>query len=578
MMASFLLFFHFQNETESSIKQNMITQLENNQKDNVRSIAEHIKSDFDKLRLQLKTLSILINLQDGNLSSEITKSLFQEFYEQITSVTAIDRLFVIDEKDISRLSLVPEGEPSYLGMNFSDRNWVVETRKTMSPVFSEAFVGKDGKYRIAITYPIIENNSGNLEYNGLVGVVVPTTDFFRFYGNIFDIEEKYLAALDKNKILLVHPLNILAGKPFFGDFFQNYTGNNDILNHLVRTVTVEGKPATAIYDFVNGERLNTGYPIIYDDEVIYSIFIITPTSTIYSTINEIITKERYQMLSLIIGIIGSVSIMVLLLSRFNTILNNEIQKRTNELEEANKKLVSANEHLKVNDQLQKEFIHTAAHELRTPVQSILGFSQLLFKKEGNSESFREYIKIINRNSMRLKMLINRVLDITQLDSNTFDLKKERFEFIEFLSEIINEYKNETKGKSLIKNDIQISIRLHPKKDQKLWIYADKLLIHQVMTNLIDNAIEFSTKGGRIIIEVFEDNVKKEINIKIIDSGIGINQEILPILFNKFVSRSSKGTGLGLYLSKKIIEEHGGRIWAQNNPDKPGATFFISLPV
>jgi signal transduction histidine kinase len=162
---------------------------------------------------------------------------------------------------------------------------------------------------------------------------------------------------------------------------QKIIGNNESLKNHVKLVIATGKPSYSIYNFRNGERLNTVYPILLEGDPMprYSLFIITPTSIIYSKINDVIATERLEMFSLIAGITSAIIILIYFLIRWNSVLDSEVKKRTKELEESNKhitltniKLKTANELLKVHDKMQKEFINIAAHELRTPIQPLLG--------------------------------------------------------------------------------------------------------------------------------------------------------------------------------------------------------------
>ena len=213
-----------------------------------------------------------------------------------------------------------------------------------------------------------------------MGAVLPTVEMFRYYGNIYDIESRYLSVLDSKGVLLAHPLPSLVGKPFNGSIFQSVSAHNKVLNNLISTVVFSGKPSSAIYEFVNGERLTSGYPISLNGKTQYSAFIITPTSTIYSKINSVIATERLQMFSLIVGIIAAVMTLIIFLFRMNSILDRRITERTIELKELNENLSIANEKLEFRDRLQKEFINTAAHELRTPIQPILSLTNILKNK------------------------------------------------------------------------------------------------------------------------------------------------------------------------------------------------------
>jgi signal transduction histidine kinase len=580
----------------------MLDQQKQIQKETTKALAQHIMSDLGSIMTSLHGLSYSKYLQEGDLTSNDTESLLKIYYQQMNSSTPVDRLFILDANGIVKMSIDPQGHPSFLGEDFSFREYVKETKNTLSPQFSDGFIGVDGRYRIAVTYPVIVNNSSGTNYIGLVGVVIPTVEQFRYYGNIYDIESRYLSVLDSKGVLLAHPIPSLIGKPFNGSFFQNVSAHNKVLNNLISTVVFSGKPSSAIYEFVNGERLTSGYPISLNGKTKYSAFIITPTSTIYSKINSIIATERLEMFSLIVGIIAAVMILIIFLSRMNSILDKGIRQRTIELEEANEnlsitneKLESANEQLNVHDRIQKEFINTAAHELRTPIQPILGITNLIKNKTRDNEQITEYCDIVIRNATRLKKLAENILETSRIESNELRLEKENFELDCLILDIVKEINN------VLGEDKKVEFEYHGIKDQPT-VYADRVRIGQVISNLIDNSIKFISKQGsedgdeKRTISIFIEKTKTErkisstkkdngdikgagpVVVSIKDNGRGIDKEILPKLFTKFTTRSFQGTGLGLYISKSIIEAHGGRIWAQNNDDGKGATFSFSLPL
>src|SRR5207245_7044213 len=186
------------------------------------------------------------------------------------------------------------------------------------------------------------------------------------YRNIHNNTSQYLAVLDSHSvqlIQLIHPVKAFVGTPFFGGYTQQITGHNTVLNNLIRQV-MSGQPGIAVYDFVNGQRLNTGYPIFIQGKPTYFVFVITPTSNIYSQINSIIFTERIEMLSLLSGITAAIVVLVLFLVKWSSTLQSEVKRRTKELNELNAQLGTANEQLKVHDKMQQEFINVAAHELR----------------------------------------------------------------------------------------------------------------------------------------------------------------------------------------------------------------------
>ena len=245
-----------------------------------------------------------------------------------------------------------------------------------------------------------------------------------------------------------------------------------------------------------------------------------------------------------------------------------------QLEEANKQLTVANEKLTVNEKMQKEFINVAAHELRTPIQPILGLSDILLTRDGNIEQYYGILNTIYRNAKRLQRLTEDILDVTRIDSQSLRLNKEEFILNDLVSSIVEEYKYE------IRSDNRVNIRYSPTEDNNgVTVYADRYRIAQVISNLVDNAIKFTKEqGGSMSINIKRKENDGWVIVSIKDTGSGIDPEIMPRLFTKFSSKSFKGTGLGLYISKSIVEAHGGRIWAENNVDGKGATFSFGLPL
>jgi signal transduction histidine kinase len=232
------------------------------------------------------------------------------------------------------------------------------------------------------------------------------------------------------------------------------------------------------------------------------------------------------------------------------------------------------EKLEAHDRMQKEFINIAAHELRTPTQAILGYSELLQNDSG--EHTADMLKALTRNAYRLQRLITDILDIARIESGTLILEIESVNLTDLITTAIGDAKNQVKisGKSIEISYFHKQIQdAQQKKD--LIVDADKDRILQVLSNLLSNALKFTKEGS---IAVTTEKVENEVIVKVEDSGSGIDREIFPNLFERFVSKSEKGTGLGLFISKNITLAHGGRIWAENNPDGIGAMFAFSLPI
>jgi signal transduction histidine kinase len=271
----------------------------------------------------------------------------------------------------------------------------------------------------------------------------------------------------------------------------------------------------------------------------------------------------------------------------------------------------ANHKLIESEQIEREFINTAAHELRTPTQAITGYSEFddevfddLIKNKKQLErpqlekifdSLHRHHEGISRNATRLNNLINNLLDVARIDSsqkNMLMLNKEDFDLVREIQDLISfELDQKLKYKNIRVNFINQTL------NESCLVNADRSRVIQVVTNLLDNAIKFSKNHSTIDIMI-QDNkkgniyekrekkgyidpnqlVKGIVYVAISDSGKGISPDMLPRLFEKFMTNSNTGTGLGLYISKKLVEAMGGKICAFNNNDGIGSTFIFSLPL
>jgi signal transduction histidine kinase len=303
----------------------------------------------------------------------------------------------------------------------------------------------------------------------------------------------------------------------------------------------------------------------------------------------------------------------------NQNLNQIVYDRTKKLEEANKQLALANEQLKLNEKAQKEFINVAAHELRTPIVPILGLSELLYSQMNKSmpdddndkgrkqllqpeqqekqqqqdflqkKKQLEKLEVIIRNASRLQRLTEDILDVTKIESQALKLRLEKANLKDLISDIIGDYTRSEIGK--LKSNVKIRFEPHD-KDSSILVNVDMGRIAQIISNLISNALKFTEEGS--ITVAIDKKISKDNNNQVIvsvkDTGAGIDPEILPRLFTKFATKSDVGTGLGLYISKSIIEAHGGKIWAENNKNnnnnnnnldeqtRRGSTFYFTLPL
>ena len=237
-------------------------------------------------------------------------------------------------------------------------------------------------------------------------------------------------------------------------------------------------------------------------------------------------------------------------------------------------LMKAHEQLKMHDKMQQEFINVAAHELRTPIQPILGMIGLIRSKGGlmSNEEVDNSLGLIGRNAERLKRLAENILDVARIESQSLILNKERLNLKEVISDAIqNDIRNQI---YYYHNTVPVIFEPKYENNDGIYVEAEKERLIQIIENLICNAIKF-TKDGAIVVSLYKSTVSSQAIVSVKDTGIGIDQEILPRLFDKFASKSFQGTGLGLFISKSIIEAHGGKIWAENNPDGLGVRLGLA---
>ena len=275
--------------------------------------------------------------------------------------------------------------------------------------------------------------------------------------------------------------------------------------------------------------------------------------------------------------------LAMLAESFNSMASS-IKTHIEKQEELTAKLQNANKELNKKDKLKDEFVGIASHELRTPVQSILGFASLA--NNGQIET-KEAYKGVLLEAYRLQQLTNDLLDVSRIESGislTYAMEKVRIN--EIILDVVNGVKVSLKEGVSIETkiggngagDIEGNNNIN---NNDIEIYADKSRITQAISNIVVNAVKF-TDSGTILVESSVSDDKERVEVKVSDSGRGIAEDIFPNLFDKFVTKTlgnenKRGTGLGLYITKAIISAHKGKIFAYNNKQGVGATFTIVLP-
>jgi signal transduction histidine kinase len=549
--------------------------------DNVRSnakIQSHdlstiVEKELDKVTAILKTLSDAPAIHNAeiqraqdiiNIRQDITSDITDEYFW-------LDKggKLVWSSKFANNGSLYEQFKDTNLG----DQPYFTVPRTTEATYYSSVIESSEAAPRIYISMPIIgegANNATTTIFKGVIVAAIRTDTLGNFVKNqIPSGFESNVGLVDKNGIILYTANQTYIGKDYFGGEFQStlsvLLSPNELaaLNDIIMR-SLQGSPGTEDITAI-GQITTIAYtPVTIDGEHLLTLYITSPHQ-LTGNVNLIIDQQRTLNL-VIIGSIGALAVgAIFFILTWNKRLEETVNARTAELRQAN-------ERLKIHDSMQKEFINVAAHELRTPTQAILGYADLIQMQQSNINREEALSRLIN-NAERLHRLTEDILDVTRIESQTLKLNKTKFDLREMAASVVDDYRNR------IQNGRELKLILL-NADKPIFVVADKERISQVLSNLVNNALKF-TKFGTVYVSIEEaknGEKNKEFIISVKDTGTGIDSDIMPRLFTKFASKSQTGTGLGLFISKSIVEAHGGRIWAENNTDGRGATFAFTLPI
>ena len=492
---------------------------------------------------QMTYLGNSINIAGKNrfLTSNLMFSTAEYFIENRNDISKIDT--AINELEANMLILKDGGKISGIDLK---------------PLPSEFSNDWDNTYqKLFLLKTILTNNI--LKENQIISPVVEVTSetastvsSTTTLSNI-EIDKIIKSILETGALPLVNSSNILVTK--LGEYAKDSSQYSIFLEIFFAVLNIVVTTAFVLYIL---------------KKILKPILALTSaTSEVKSGNLEVEVKSKGQ---------DELSVLTESFNAMVTSIKNYIKKQ-NELK---KEIEKANKELKCRDQLKDEFINVAVHELRTPIQPILGLCELLRGRETNIEKDEEILNVIIRNSKRIKKLAEDILDVARIESGTLTLNKEKFNFKEMIAEILRDFEY-----TIIENKKNIKLACESDNYSEIIIEADRSRLYQIICNLLNNAIKFTNEGNiTIFVERKKDNNdNNEIVVNIKDTGTGIDPEIFPKLFTKFATKSitAGGTGLGLFIAKSIIERHGGRIWALNNAatvngDGKGSTFAFSLPI
>jgi sensor domain-cotaining protein len=329
---SFASLFFIQDITKHDIETRIFEQQKGRQMEYTKIISTHMSSDLERVIAMMNGLGNSIYVQQREYSSPELHELMQEEFVKYDNI--INRLFILDNNDVMTVGLAQEREP-LIGSDLSFRDWVKQTRESNATVFSDGFE-RQGLYRIFISYPVFDRLSG--EYIATIGASVLADPFFSHYKNIENFEEGFLVSYNKNGDLLYNGLNkSLVGLNFFGPEVQDTVNHNKVVNNLTKSLISFAQPSYAVYNYGAGERINTQQPVLVNGEPQYFLQVITPTTQIYSQIQDALYLEEVKIYLLLAGTLAAIVVLVFILVEWNHILQGEVKRRTTELHESETK-------------------------------------------------------------------------------------------------------------------------------------------------------------------------------------------------------------------------------------------------
>jgi signal transduction histidine kinase len=553
-------------------------------------IAVHDLSQILIYRLQTTTV-LLQTLTDApalqNNESQIAQLIINDRQNHTSDLTDFYMWLDQNGKIVWISNMNATTYQKYKGFDLSYRPYFTAPRATHTPYYSSLIESNDNVPRLYISYPILSkvgsrydanNNVNNVTNpNNFKGIVVAAVNDTAT-ANILKSQllpqfNSTVILLDNNGIILHADNRSLIGKNISGTKIQSIissllpNSSKNLLNDIVHASLQQANNG-GMQDIYMQDRTTTiAYePVTLQGKHFLTLYVIAQHN-LASSVAMAITQQK-NLNTIIIIAIGLAALgAAYLVLNWNRKLEATVDARTEELRRAN-------EQLKYRDKMQSEFINVAAHELRTPIQPILAIADILRSKIRDREQV-ELLDVILRNVKRFQRLSQDILDVTVIESRSLKLNKQAIDLHDLILSIVEDHQ-----KQMQKSDGNVKLLYEPKikteEEKPILVQADRERITQVVWNLLNNAQKF-TKHGTISISTRVTD--REVIVSVKDTGEGIDPKIRPKLFSRFATNSSQGTGLGLYISKSVVEAHGGRMWADDNIDRMhGATFYFSLPV
>jgi signal transduction histidine kinase len=573
-----LISYQYSQYSAAQIEEISIRDTQSNAEIQSYDLGNALAHKLDDITSLLRIISASPAIQEGDLNR--AAAIFNEAQLATSDLVNFYMWLDRDGRIVWISNINQTAYEQYRGLDLSYRLYFSEPKATHDVYYSSIVDSNDRINRLYISYPIIGKNvSAQLDPVAIVGssqggefrgtvVAGIRTDVLGNYleSQISPNLEGQVGLIDRTGLILYLNDSEYVSKNVFGVKFQSFL--QSLGSETIRTMNsgfklgLQGSSGSEEIS-INGKSAFVYTPILLEGNQFGVLYIIAPYTQV-AEVTALVENQKNLSILLIIAIGASAVTAAVVILQMNKNLEKTIAQRTTLLREAN-------EQLTIHDKLQREFINIAAHELRTPLQPILGLSQILESKMGERS---EEMKVIARNARRLERLAQDILDVSRIESGALSLNIQTIDLDEVISSVIIDYRNNLADVSRTENAKREKVKINY-EPKKLMVKGDMEPIQRVISNLINNALRF-TKEGEIIVKTQVIDGLAQIIVK--DTGTGINPEILPRLFQKFVTKSEKGTGLGLFISKSIIEAHGGTMWAENNAEGKGATFTFTLPI
>jgi len=572
-----ILSYQYSSVTAKEIAEIASQEIRSNARIEAHDLSELLSHDIQSITNNLRSLA-MTPMITGN-TSRLPQDLINN--AQNSTRTLTDGYYLLNQHGI----LVASSNSNNYGLDRSNRlnlsslEYFVVPKTTNSPYYSSVNESANNIPRLYFSFPVLSSQG---QFQGVIVAAINVTSLGRSLQNELSPEIiSNVGLMDRNGVFLYARNHQLIGKNYLGTEFQSTIPKDikETYNEILKT-SLEGKSGAEDIT-LHGNTTTISYqPVVIEGKRVWTLFIGSPHALTSNVGNLIDQQKNFSTLAVVA--IGAIAVgMAFLILSWNRRLAGAVQARTSELRRANESLLesnrllaSANEQLKVHDRMQNEFINVAAHELRTPIMPILGDAEYIENKfddmNENVGVDKETIASIIRNAKRLDRLASDILDVTRIESKSLKLNKEEFDLSEVLSLCVHDAKEQLAVED--RSGKSVKVEYTPKN---IPITADKGRIMQVISNLLGNAVKFTTVGS---ISVEATRKVDEVIVSVKDTGPGIDPEIMPRLFSKFVTRSEKGTGLGLFISRSIVNAHGGKIWAENNTSGIGSTFMFSIPM